>query len=361
MTTILSKRLQQVREALPGLQVEGLLVTNATNCRWLSGFTGSFSALIVTADKALLATDSRYWVQAKNQSPGFELFQSRRTVQDMAKFITSVGVATMGFEANSVTFSQAQELQAIKGISWLPLDEVIEPMRMLKTAEEIATIQDAAAITDAAMAQLPAFLTSGITEEELAWRLESCMRELGANGMAFSPIIAFGSNSALPHHTPGDRKLQEDNIVLVDMGAKLNGYNSDLTRTYYYGKTNDTLFQKIFEIVLAAQTAALSQIKAGASTQEIHLTAANIISAAGYGENFGHGLGHGLGLEIHEEPYFSATRDSQLIKSNCTITIEPGIYIPGWGGVRIEDLVQVTQSGIKLLSNSPKNSTIIPS
>lgn len=359
MTSIFSKRTHQVRDTLSEWQVDGLLVTNATNCRWLSGFTGSFSALLITADRAVLATDSRYWLQAADQAPDFELFQTRRTNQDMARFITSAGVENLGFEANCVTFLQAQQLQAIEGVSWRPLNQVLEPMRMVKTADEIATIQEAAIITDAAMARVPAFITPGITEAELAWRLEQQMRELGASGMAFPPIIAFGPNSALPHHAPGDRELHEGEIVLVDMGAKLNGYHSDLTRTYYYGKSADAQFLEIFDIVLAAQTAALEQIKPGVNTVGGHLAAAEVITDAGYGDFFGHGLGHGLGLEIHEMPFLSAIRDPQTIEKDCTITIEPGIYMPGWGGVRIEDLVQVTSNGTKTISRSPKTSPLI--
>jgi Xaa-Pro aminopeptidase len=359
MTSIFSKRTMQVRDALAEWQVDGLLVTNATNCRWLSGFTGSFCALLITSDKAVLATDSRYWLQAADQAPDFELFQARRTTQDMARLILSAGVPTIGFEANRVTFLQAQELQAIEGISWKPLNKVLEAMRMVKTADEIGTIQEAAVITDAAMARVPAFITPGITEAELAWRLEQHMRELGASGMAFPPIIAFGPNSALPHHAPGERELREDEVILVDMGAKFNGYHSDLTRTYYYGKTADPQFLEIFDIVLAAQTAALDQIKAGINTVVGHLAAADVINDAGYGDYFGHGLGHGLGLEIHEIPYLSAIRDPQTIKKDCTITIEPGIYLPDWGGIRIEDLVQVTQNGTKPISRSPKTSPLI--
>jgi Xaa-Pro aminopeptidase len=361
VAAIFSERVQQVRDTLSEWHVEGLLVTNPANCRWLSGFSGSFSALLITASEAVLATDSRYWEQAANQAPDFELFRTRRTEGDMARFVTSVGVSPIGFEANYVPFQQAQQLQAIKGVSWQPLHQTVEPMRMVKTEEEITLIQAAAAITDAAMTKLPDFLTPGIPEVELAWRLERHMRETGASGTAFPLIVAFGSNSALPHHAPGERKLREGEIVLVDMGAKLNGYHSDLTRTYFYGKTADPRFQDVFDIVLAAQTAALNQIKAGTNTVEAHLAAANVIIDAGFGENFGHGLGHGLGLQIHEDPYLSAVRDPQVIKNNCTITIEPGLYFPGWGGVRIEDLVQVTPRGTKPLSRAPKNTSFITS
>ncbi|MFL7839209.1 MAG: M24 family metallopeptidase [Candidatus Promineifilaceae bacterium] len=359
MSTTNLQRLQQVRDALPKWQVEGLLVSNPVNCRWLSGFSGSFSFLLVTADKALLATDSRYWIQAAEQAPDFELFQSQRTMADMARFVNATDAAVIGFEADCVTYKQGLELQTLEGISWRPLNQTLEPLRMQKSAEEIALIQAAAAITDAAMTQMSDFLVPGMAEAELAWRLESRMRELGADGMAFPPIVAFGSNSALPHHAPGERKLQEGDIVLVDMGARLKGYHSDLTRTFYYGKKADPKFLEIFDIVLAAHTAAMAKIKAGVNTRETHLAAADVIAEAGYGEHFGHGLGHGLGLEIHEIPFLSATREPQIVVNHSTVTVEPGIYIEGCGGVRIEDLILVTPDGCQAISHCPKKPNLI--
>lgn len=359
MSGLTKQRLQQVRNSLPEWGVDGLLVSSFVNYRWLSGFSGSSAVLLITAEKTYLATDSRYWERAAVEAPEYELFQSRRTAQDMLLLVTSAGVSNIGFEANHVTVQQAQELPKIDGLSWHPLNQPIEPMRMVKTKEEIKTIQAAAAITDAAMGQLPRFVTPGISEAELAWRLESTMRELGASGMAFDPIVAFGSNSARPHHSPGERKLQEGEVVLVDMGAKVDGYHSDLTRTFYYGQTIDPFFLQIYDIVLAAQSAALDEIKAGINTIDAHQAAAEVFSKAGFGDNFGHGLGHGLGLEIHEMPFLSATRDPQFVENDATITIEPGLYFPGWGGVRIEDLVQVLPQGTKLLSRCPKKPALL--
>lgn len=359
MGNSLSERVRQVRAAFPGWAVEALLVTNLANCRWLSGFTGSSATLLITSDRAILATDSRYWEQAVTQAPEFELYQSRRTLQDTAELITSASVSTIGFEASHVTVQQAQELQRIAGVSWQPLNHPLEPMRMVKSEAEISVIQAAAAITDAAMGRLPDLALPGISEVALAWKLESYMRDLGASGLAFSPIIAFGPNSARPHHSPGDRKLQQGDILLVDIGAQIDGYHSDLTRTFYFGKTVDPLFQDIFDIVLAAQTAALDTIKAGMNTQEAHLTAAAVINESGYADNFGHGLGHGLGLEIHEMPFLSPIREPQQLKTDSTITIEPGIYLPTWGGIRIEDLAQITRGGLKLLSHFPKKPFLI--
>lgn len=348
------ERIEMVRSALSEWQIDGLLVSNVLNCRWLSGFTGSAGSLLITADKAVLATDSRYWEQAADQAPDYELFKHLRRPQDTAVFINSVGANRIGIEANQVTVQQAADLNQIEGITWQNLDYPLEPLRKRKTDEEIAVTRAAAAITDSAMAQIPLFVTPGISERELAWMLERQMRDEGAEGMAFAPIVAFGANSARPHHSPGERRLQVGEIVLVDMGARLDGYHSDLTRTFFFGDPPDGRFEEIYNAVLAAQTNALAGIRAATTTQEAHKIAADTIAAAGFGDYFGHGLGHGVGLEIHEAPFMSATRPPQPLGGSSLITVEPGIYLPGYGGVRIEDLALVTDEGTVVLSMSPK-------
>jgi len=348
------QRIEALRRNLELWQVNGLLVTNVVNCTWLSGFRGSSASLLITADRAVLATDSRYWEQAADQAPDFELFRHNRTLAETAELLRAAAVGTVGTEANHITVQQARELESIPGVSWRHLDQPVDPLRMVKTAQEIDAIRAAAAITDAAMAQLPSLIYTGIRERELAWHVERTMRDFGADGMAFSPIIAFGPNGALPHHAPGDRPLQAGDILLVDMGARLDGFNSDLTRTYLYARDMDKRFDNIFSTVLEAQESAVSGIRPGADSRQVHLLAAQAIADAGYGGAFNHGLGHGLGLEIHEEPFLSARRKRQELVAGMVITIEPGIYLPGWGGVRIEDLILVTENGAEYLSHSPK-------
>lgn len=354
MTNQSAERLDRVRSAFLEWQVDGLLVTNLINCAWLSGFTGTAASLLITDNVAKLATDSRYWEQAAQQAPDYDLFKYKRQPQDTAKFIQSAGVRTIGIESNHVTIQQAEELETIEGINWRHLIQPLEPLRREKSEEEIASIRAAAAITDSAMAQLPNLVRPGISERELAWLLERQMREAGASSMAFPPIVAFGPNSARPHHSPGDRRLQLGKIVLVDMGAKLNGYNSDLTRTFFFDEPPDDLFTDIFSTVLTAQTEAIAGIRSGINTQEAHSLAEHVISNAGYAEKFGHGLGHGVGLEIHEDPFLSATRPPQILSHNEVITIEPGIYLSGWGGVRIEDLIVLGEEGTYSLSKAAK-------
>ncbi len=354
MDNLYQERINAVRELLPERQVDALLVTNITNCRWLTGFTGSACVVLITAGKALLATDSRYWEQAAEQAPGYVLFQHKRRPQDTAAFIRSAAVARIGIEAHDVTLQRMRDLDAVDGVSYSELDYPLELLRRIKSPQEIDSIRAAARITDSVMGSLPEFLRPGITEQELAWKLEKRMRELGASGMAFPPIVAIGSNSARPHHAPSNRSLQKGDILLVDMGAKLDGYCSDLTRTYLVGDEPNERFREIFDLVVSAQVAALSGIKAGVTSQEAHALAADVIAGAGFGKHFGHGLGHGVGLEIHEEPFMSATRPPQVLGEWMAITVEPGIYIPGWGGVRIEDLAVITDNGTVGLSESSK-------
>ncbi len=347
------QRLQAVRRQFDGWGVEALLVTSRPNCRWLSGFSGSAASLLISAHAAVLATDARYWEQARDQAPDFELYEHRRRPQDDIAFLRSAAAQTIGFEANHVTVEEAEKLSAVEGLHWQPLNDPIAPLRCRKTEEELRAIRAAAAITDATMSALPQMAALGISEKELAWQLEKHMRERGAEGMAFPPIVAFGANSARPHHTPGYRRLQAGDILLVDMGARLNGYCSDLTRTFYTGEQPDQQFAAIYALVRSAQSAAIEGLRAGIDTRDAHNLAANVIAAGGYGDQFTHGLGHALGLEIHEQPFLSDTRPAQELVAGTVLTIEPGIYLPGWGGVRIEDLVVLTAEGAVSLSFAP--------
>ena len=231
-------------------------------------------------------------------------------------------------------------------------------MRAVKSAEEIDVIVRAAAITDAAMNQVNQLARVGMSEKELAWQLERTMREAGADGMAFTVIVASGPNAARPHHRPGERQLQAGDAIVIDMGAMLDGYHSDLTRTFYLGSEPDEQFWTIYNLVLAAQEAALAGIQAGLTGKEADALARDVIAAAGHGAHFGHGLGHGVGLEIHEAPWLSVVREKERVDAGMVTSVEPGVYIPGWGGVRIEDLALVMENGVRCLSQAAKNPII---
>ena len=349
-----ASRLGSIRDLFSTWGVDAVLIGSPTNRRWISGFTGSSGRLLITDRQALLATDSRYWEQAAKETKGFELFQDQRQHEDTVTLVTSANVKRIGLEANHITLAEAAQLERIADINWIPLDEPIEPLRRVKTPSEIITIRKAASIADYAMSLVPRLVHAGISERELAWELEKSMREKGADGLAFPIIVAFGPNSALPHHHPSDRILQAEEVVLVDMGAELDGYKSDITRTHYYGRAENKQFSNIYNLVLTALNNAIDNIRPGTNSVEAFDLAMDVIADGGHRDNFRHGLGHSVGLDIHERPFLSATRPKEEITVGMTITIEPGIYLPGWGGVRIEDLVLVTENGADPLSSCAK-------
>lgn len=354
---IIQERLTAVRAKFNEWKVDGVLIGSAANRRWLSGFTGSSGQLLITPDKAILATDARYWEQATREAPAFTLFKHQRTTEDAENFIYSVGVVKIGVEALHTTLAEWHQLRQIKRINWFSLPQTVEGLRGMKTAVELEAIKAAAAITDFAMSQVPQLVKLGMTEKQLAWELEKTMREAGADGMAFPVIVASGPNSALPHHHTGERPLQANDILLIDMGAELNGYKSDLTRTFFLGSELSEQFRHIYDLVQLAQTNALTHLRPGMTSIEGDALAREVIEDSGHAEHFGHGLGHSLGLEIHESPGLT-WRYEETIPAHAVITIEPGIYLSGWGGIRIEDLIYLTDTGPQLISQCPKNPLI---
>ncbi len=354
----MNDRLAALRGCLDEWQVDGLLITSASNRRWASGFTGSAGRLLITRDHAILSTDSRYWEQAERQATRFELYRHRDEKDDLRNFLTRGGAKRIGIEARHVTLWERETLGKVEGVEWVPLPLTAEPLRAVKSAEELALIQAAARITDETVAEIPRMVRPGLTEAAVAWNLEKYMREAGASSLAFDIIVASGPNSALPHHRPGDRVLEPGDIVIVDLGAALDGYKSDLTRTFFLGDTPDERFVNVYQIVYQAQQAAIAGIRPGATGKEIDALARDVITAAGYGENFGHGTGHGVGLDIHEDPRFSKFSENVVLPAGAVMTVEPGIYLPGYGGVRIEDLIVVTGEGHAYLSHAPKSPAI---
>jgi Xaa-Pro aminopeptidase len=359
---IIQQRLSAVRSKLPEWGVDGLFISSPANRRWLSGFTGSSGYLIVTADRALFGTDFRYWSRAAKEAPDFELDKLEGKIKERtAMFLKEAAVSSLGVEG-LMTLAELMFLEEIEelSITYKPLKEPLEPLRQIKTAAEIEAIRAAAAITDQAMSAVNEIIRPGMSEKQVAWELEKMMREAGADGMAFPVIVASGPNGASAHHTAGDRKIKVGDPIIIDMGASLNGYHSDLTRTFYLGNTPNDKFWEVYNLVHKAQKAALKTIKAGKKNNAVDKAGREIINKGGYEKQFGHGLGHGVGLDIHEEPRLSFTaEDKERLPAGAVVTVEPGIYIEGWGGVRIEDLVLVTDSGVELLSRCSKN-PIIP-
>lgn len=357
---LIEQRLGRLRGRLPELSVDGLLISQPENRRYLSGFTGSAGALLITATRALIATDSRYFEQVGRECPQFELVKVTRSVEEvLPDMLRDAEVSRLGFEADHVTVHNLETWKtAVPGVEWLPTRQVTANLRAIKDEAEIAALRRAIALTDEALAAALAAARPGMTELELAWSIESYMRTHGAHGVAFELIVAGGPNSALPHARPGDAQLLAGEPIVIDIGAEVDGYHGDMTRTVCFGEPNDPeRFWEVYNTVLAAQTTAEAGIRPGMSAPEVDALARDVITQAGYGAAFGHGLGHGVGLEIHEAPRLSRA-STETVQAGMMITIEPGIYIPGWGGVRIEDIVLITENGAEVLTCAPKNPII---
>jgi Xaa-Pro aminopeptidase len=362
MTTLVDQyksRLTAVRDNLSTWGADALLIGSPANRRWLSGFSGSAGWLLITADQALLATDFRYWQQAENQAPAFTLFRLRNHSNELfQEFIQASGVQRVAVEAEHMTLARFDSLNKIEGVAWLPLNKSVEPLRHIKSAVEMAAIRAAAAMTDRAMARVHEIARPGMTEQELAWELEKWLREGGADAVAFPIIVAAGPNGALSHHRPGDQRLQLGDSIVIDMGASRDGYQSDMTRTFHLGAQPDARFWKIYNLVAQAHETTMAHMRPGMTGKAIDALARDVIIAGAYGEQFGHSLGHGVGLEVHEGPRLSFLAEDEIIPVGAVVTVEPGIYIPGWGGVRIEDLVLVTENGLEAISRCPKTPVI---
>ncbi len=355
-------RLEIFRQQMAEAKIDGFMVTQPENRRYLSGFTGSNGVLIITADKQMLATDSRYYLQVKEQCPTWELREvGYDFAGNMLELLRSAGLGALrvGFEAADVSVAtlHAWERALLGRLVLVHSEGFVEELRMQKDDDELASIKKAVALTDAAFAHITGWIKPGVTEKEVAWELESYMRTNGAEALSFEPIVTGGPNSAKNHAKPSDRPLQAGEPIILDFGCQVDGYCSDMTRTICLGEPTDDQYLKIWNIVLAAQQAALQGIKGGATGVEIDKLARDVINSAGYKKCFGHGLGHGVGLAIHEFPRFSFMYPHE-VPARAVMTIEPGIYIPDWGGVRLEDLGVVQDGGIDILSQSPKEAVL---
>ena len=350
-------RVDQLRARLSTEGVDALLVTTPSNVRYLSGFTSADGELLITLERAILATDFRYYEQVERQAPDWELFKREKTPQeDLTALFRGAGARRVAFESEHLTFARYQELAAIEGLEFRPVKGWVEDLRVKKSAAELALIRRAVAISDAVIVALPELLRPGMTERQLAWAIEAFMREQGAEEVAFPVIAAGGPNGAMPHAVPSERPIVPGEPIVLDLGATVEGYRSDLTRTVCLGQP-DARFREVYALVLAAQEAAETGLRPGLTGKEADALARQVIVDAGYGQAFGHGLGHGVGLDIHERPRLGLRAEERL-EPGMVVTVEPGIYLPGWGGVRIEDLVVITDSGIENLTAAAKDPVV---
>jgi len=356
----MSDRLAQVRRRLDELEIDALLVTQTENRRYLSGFTGSAGVLLISRDRSILATDSRYWEQAERQAPALELVRIKTRLEDhIGEILGQAGhPERVGFESAVVSVDQHSTWSKTNGgVEWVATKNAVEPIRAVKDESELAAIRRAAAVTDAGFDFLCGILRPGLAELEAAWELEVFLRTHGADSLAFDVIVASGPHGAMAHHEPGARALQAGEPIVIDFGAKVDGYCADMTRTVSLGRA-DERFDEVYETVRRAQQAALDGMRAGMPGMQADALAREVIVAAGYGDFFGHGLGHGVGLSVHEAPRAGRVDSEAPLPVGATLTVEPGVYLQGWGGVRIEDLVVVREDGVEVLSRSHKQSII---
>jgi Xaa-Pro aminopeptidase len=344
-----------LRQVISDNNLDGFMVTKTVNCQYLAGFTGSNAILIITEADNCLITDFRYIEQAEKETQGFRIVKPIGQIEDaLADLVSRLGIKRLGYEENNLTCRQFSVFkEKIPNTEFVPYLDAIEKIRQVKDSTEIQTLKEAAALTDMAFNYILEIIRPGIKEAEIALEIEYFMRKRGAQKAAFDTIVASGYRGALPHGIASDKKISDGELVVLDFGAVVCGYHSDMTRTIMAGEA-DIQHRKVYDIVLKAQEKAMAAIRPGVRCSDIDLIARDIITANGYGANFGHGLGHSVGLEIHEKPSFSP-KDETILEPGMIITVEPGIYLSDWGGVRIEDLILVTETGCELLSHSPKN------
>jgi len=348
---IMNSRVIKVQRQLAKLSVDGLLVTDPYNISYLAEYKCRDAYLIVTAKKALYLTDGRYTQEMKKNLPGFSVIDFKPSLLTaLARLCRSHRIARLGFEEQQVTFSFYKKTADAVPAALVPVSGVVEALRRFKDAGEIAKIRRATQIAMQACCYIKDFLRPGIREIEVAAELERFIRFEGASSASFDIIVASGPNSSMPHYQTSERKLQAAEPVLIDMGVEFQGYKSDLTRVFFVGKIN-TLVARVYAIVRSAQAAALAAVKPGVSISSIDRAAREYISARGYGRHFVHSLGHGVGLQVHEAPFISS-KVEQVVRPGEVFTIEPGIYIPGRFGIRIEDMVLVTNKGCEVFSGS---------
>jgi Xaa-Pro aminopeptidase len=358
------KRLRKLRTSIAEKGLDALLLSQPENLHYLSRFTGSSGWLLISGQNAILASDFRYREQAREESPDFEIIQTKQELRDwLPGLVSDLGWHKLGFEANSISYDIFHKLsEAIKtkpvNLELVPTTGIVEQLRSIKEPEELEFITKAVELVDAVFKQAKAIIRPGITEKEAAWEIEKLLRQEGSEGMPFEIIVASGPNSALPHARPTEKIICSGEPVLIDMGARISGYCSDFSRTLFLGKTDKT-FQKIYNIVLKAQTTAIEGIESGMDASQADQLARSVVEQAGYRDAFGHGLGHGVGLAVHESPALGPS-SSDALADGMVFTIEPGVYLAGQGGVRIEDMVVLENGKAKVLSKAEKNNFRLP-
>jgi Xaa-Pro aminopeptidase len=365
MTASSPSRLTRLRQRMQEAELPALLVSQPESRRYLSGYGAkdipqreSAGVLLVTEDRQLILTDPRTAAAAAAEAPAFELrvYRSGAPMPEaLREAAAEAGVRAIGFDPNHLPYATWRELSdALDGIAELmAAPDLVDRLRMVKDPDEIETLRASIDLNEAAFAHLARTVQPGITERALAWEMENFVRTHGGEGVSFDPITVGGPNSAIPHAQPSDRAIRADELVLFDIGALLHGYCSDMTRTVCIESVPDEL-ENVWKVVVEAQAQAEARANPGMTGAEVDAIARGVIREAGYGDQFVHGTGHGVGLEIHEPPWITPTRGVDVLEPGMVFSIEPGVYLPGIGGVRMEDLLLLTENGAEVLSTSPK-------
>ncbi|MCY6483746.1 Xaa-Pro peptidase family protein [Clostridium aestuarii] len=346
-------RIENIRKKMEKKGIDALLLVSDSNRNYMSGFTGNESFSVITLDRAIFITDSRYTQQAREEVKEYEISEYKGSFSDyLSKLAKELNINKLGFEDDIISYSQYLEYEEKLSCELVPIKGMVQELRIIKDNDEIKNIKKAASIADKAFKHMLTFIKASMSEKEVELELEFTMKKLGASGLSFTSIVASGVRSSLPHGTATDKIIQNGEFLTMDFGCVYNEYCSDMTRTLVIGEPNDKM-KDMYEVVLAAQKKALKTIKPGLTGKEVDKVARDYIQSKGYGEYFGHGLGHGVGRVVHEMPRISPT-GNEILKPGMVITDEPGVYIPNFGGLRIEDLILVTEEGCEILSKSPK-------
>lgn len=352
------QRVANLREKMKAEGITSFLITSPYNLRYLTGFTGTTGLALIGLEEAFFITDFRYTEQAAKQCVGYDVVKNVGPILEVvAELVESKGLENLAFEESFVPFKQYVELETLLEVDLVPVSGMIEELREVKDEAEIKIVEKACEIADKAFSHILTYIKPGMTEIQVANELDFFMRSLGASGVSFETIVASGLRSAMPHGVASDKVIEEGDFITIDFGCYYNGYVSDMTRTISLGEPSEKL-KEIYEIVRQAQQKVLDVAKPGMTGVELDAVARDYIASKGYGEAFGHSTGHGIGLEIHEGPNVSKLAEKAFVPGNI-ITNEPGIYLPGIGGVRIEDDMLVTENGIKTLTHSKKELIIL--
>jgi len=349
-------RRDRLRSRLAELGADSVLVTRLPNVRYLTGFTGTYGQTLVTEDWTVLLTDRRYEAQSARECPGVEVRVGTELGPALLSAANDLGAPRMAFESAGVTHLMFGSLDAL-GLELVPTVGLVEPLRWAKDETELAALRGAQAVADEVFEIVAGKLAEGMTERDVALEIDLGVRRLGAEGPAFDTIVAFGEHAAEPHHRPTDRPLGRGDVVKLDFGSIVDGYHSDMTRTVSFGEPPAAL-REVHAAVLAAQQAGIDRLAAGVTGGEVDRAARDVVEEAGYGDAFTHGLGHGVGLEIHEGPSLRA-RGEDVLPAGAVVTVEPGVYLPGLGGVRIEDMVLVREGPGLGLAAAPRELLVL--